>query len=220
MTPTEALRATTVDAAVNQAWHWLAARFRRKRRKALLRRFPPATFPRVIDVGGVSKDWEHDERLVTILNRVPQESDRHRFIIGDGRQIECADDSFDLAYCNSVMEHVGTWNDQKTLAAELRRIAPALWVQTPNRWFPIEVHYLTLFLHWWPRLLRNYFVVRWLTGWGWLVHPDRRQMAAYAASVRLLSAREMKQLFPDCILLRERFLGVTKSLICIRRQRG
>jgi hypothetical protein len=141
-------------------------------------------------------------------------------VAGDARRIECSDNSFDLAYCNSVIEHVGTWDDQMMLAAELRRIAPALWVQIPNRWFPMEVHYLTLFLHWWPRLLRNHFIVRWFTGWGWLVRPTRAEVERYASTVRLLSAREMKQLFSDCTLLRERFLGFTKSLISVRGQRG
>jgi hypothetical protein len=220
MMRTEALRPARVDTAVNQAWHWLAARFRRKRRAMLLRRFPSKLFPRVIDVGGIAKDWVADERVVTILNPVSEESGRHHCVIGDGRHLAFGDDTFDLAYCNSVIEHLGGWEDQKMLAAELRRIAPALWVQTPNRWFPLEVHYLTLFLHWWPALLRNYFLVRWLTGWGWLVRPNRDQVRAYAETVHLLSAREMKQLFPDCTLLRERFLGITKSHICVRQQRS
>lgn len=216
----EALRTTSMDAVVNRAWHWLAARFRRRRRAMLLRRFPASSSARVIDVGGIAKDWEHESREVIILNLVRQDSGRHRFVAGDARQIDCADDSFDLAYCNSVIEHVGTWNDQMLLAAELRRIAPAIWVQTPNRWFPLEVHYLTLFLHWWPGLLRYRFIVRWFTGWGWLVRPTRAEVDRYAATVHLLSAREMKQLFPDCTLLRERFLGLTKSIICIRERRG
>ena len=220
MMRTAALQPARVETAANQAWHWLAARFRQKRRAMLLHLFPPNRFPKVIDVGGASKDWEDENRVITILNLVPQQSGRHRFIAGDARHIECAQDAFDFAYCNSVIEHVGTWEDQKMVAAELRRIAPALWVQTPNRWFPVEVHYLTLFLHWWPRLLRNHFVVRWLTGWGWLVRPCRGEVERYAETVHLLSARQMKHLFPDCKLLRERFLGMTKSLICIREQKS
>jgi hypothetical protein len=220
MMRSEVLRPARVETTVNQAWHWLAARFRRRRRATLLRLFPPKLFPKVIDVGGVAKDWENEQRVVTILNLVPQKCERHRFIVGDARQIECVQEAFDLAYCNSVVEHVGKWQDRKLLAAELRRIAPALWVQTPNRWFPVEMHYLTLFLHWWPRLLRNRFIVRWFTGWGWLVQPGRDEVERYAETVQLLSAAQMRELFPDCRLVRERFLGMTKSLICVREQRG
>ncbi|HKW74050.1 MAG TPA: class I SAM-dependent methyltransferase, partial [Terriglobales bacterium] len=145
---TEVLNTARFDSVVNGAWHWLAARFRRKRRAMFLDFFPASSFPKVIDVGGIATDWRQEERVVTILNRDWQDCGRHRFMSGDARHIECAENTFDLAYCNSVIEHVGTWGDQKMLAAELRRIAPAVWVQTPNRWFPFEVHYLTFFLHW------------------------------------------------------------------------
>lgn len=220
MIPTETLQAARVETAVNQAWHWLARRFRRKRRSMLLTFFPPDLFPKIIDVGGVARDWEDDPRVVTILNLAPQECGRHQSVMGDARRLPYDQDTFDLAYCNSVIEHVGTWEDQKMLAAELRRIAPVLWVQTPNRWFPVEVHYLTLFLHWWPRLLRSRFLVRWLTGWGWLVRPSRAEVERYAQTVKLLSAAQMRDLFPDCQVLCERFLGLTKSLICIRKPRS
>jgi hypothetical protein len=173
----------------------------------------------VIDVGGIAEHWSDDERVVTVLNLMRQEAGRHQVLIGDGRHVHCVDHAFDLAYCNSVIEHVGSSEDQEALARELRRIAPALFVQTPNRWFPLEVHYLTLFLHWWPGLLRQPFVARWFTGWGWLARPNRAQIEEYAASIRLLSAAQMKKLFPDCELRRERFLGFTKSLISIRGMR-
>jgi hypothetical protein len=35
--------------------------------------------------------------------------------------------------------------------------------------------------------------------------------------IRLLGCREMRELSPDCTILRERFLGFTKSYITIRR---
>lgn len=106
---------------------------------------------------------------------------------------------------------------QEALAAEMRRIGRAIYCQTPNRWFPLEVHYLTLFLHWHPRLLRNYFAARFLTGWGWLVRPGRQQIREYADSISLLGYSEMKRLFPDCEIEREKFLGLTKSIIAVKR---
>lgn len=41
-------------------------------------------------------------------------------------------------------------------------------------------------------------------------------MEAFLDEVRLLTFAEMKLLFPDCTILRERFLGLTKSYIAVR----
>jgi hypothetical protein len=153
---------------------------------------------------------------ITVLNLMPQTADHCRVVVGDGRNTSFAEGSFDLAFSNSAIEHVGGPPDQAAFAAELRRIGKAVYCQTPNRWFPLEVHYLTLFLHWYPKLLRNYLMVRYFTAWGWLVRPDAAKVQAYADTVNLLDARQMREFFPDCEIRRERFLGLTKSLIAIR----
>jgi hypothetical protein len=64
--------------------------------------------------------------------------------------------------------------DMQEFAQEMSRVGQSLYCQTPNRWFFFDVHYFVLFLHWWPRLLRNYYVARYLTGWGWAFRPDRQ----------------------------------------------
>jgi hypothetical protein len=85
------------------------------------------------------------------------------------------------------------------MAAEIRRLAPCHFVQTPNLWFPIEPHYKLPAVHWLPAAVKKA-----ITG----DDPHR---------ICLLSARQMRQLFPDSTLWRERFAGLTKSLVAIRR---
>lgn len=205
------------DRAFNEFWHRIAGKFRNARRRRFLSVFPPGLVTSIIDVGGMVEHWNGEARDVTVLNLMQQPSGHCKVVVGDGRHTNFPDKSFDLAYSNSVIEHVGKWNDQAALAAEMRRVGRAIYCQTPNRWFPLEVHYLTLFLHWDRRLLHNYFVVRFLTGWGWLVRPARQQIREYADSISLLGYSEMKQLFPDCEIERERFLGLTKSLIAVKK---
>ena len=69
----------------------------------------------------------------------------------DGRSLPFADRAFDLGFSNAVVEHVaGGREGQRAFVHELCRVAGRVFVTTPNRWFPIEVHTLLPFVHWLP----------------------------------------------------------------------
>jgi SAM-dependent methyltransferase len=141
------------------------------------------------------------------------------YVHGDGCQLPFADRSFDIVFSNSVIEHVGGPKAQASFAREIMRTGRGYWVQTPNRYFPIETHLLTPLVHLLPRNWRA-FIVRRFTVWQWIHHPGVEEKRFYVehfvADIRLLSARQMQALFPDATILRERFLGFTKSLIAFR----
>ena len=127
--------------------------------------------------------------------------------------------AFDVVFSNSVIEHVGDEASQRRFAGELARVGRAYWVQTPNRWFPVEQHLLTPLVHWLPKRWQRRIVPR-ATVWSALVRPtaDRRAfyVAHYLDEVRLLSAGDFAALFPDARLIRERVCGWTKSLVAVR----
>src|SRR6185369_2995582 len=59
--------------------------------------------------------------------------------------------SFDVVHSAAVLEHVGGAASQRRFLGELARVARrAVFVTTPNRWFPIEVHTQVPLLHWLP----------------------------------------------------------------------
>ena len=62
---------------------------------------------------------------------------------------------------------------QKAFAAEMLRVGKRVYCQTPNRWFPVEPHYLALLVHWLPRAYFTYFVHRYMTVHGLLTKPSR-----------------------------------------------
>jgi hypothetical protein len=156
---------------------------------------------------------------VTVLNEDPQELEAGSdgCVIGDGRNLQFPDKSFDVAFSNSVIEHVGNWKDMQRFASELRRVGNSFYCQTPNKWFPVEPHLGTLFLHWWPRLLNFYFVTRYLTLWGLLNRPSRAQVKKSLASIRLLTRRDLEHLFPGATIVEERFLLLSKSYVIMDR---
>jgi methyltransferase family protein len=73
----------------------------------------------------------------------------------DGLDLPFADGEFDIAFSNAVVEHVGGEEAQRTFVGELCRVARRVYVTTPNRWFPIDVHTLLPGVHWLPENPRN-----------------------------------------------------------------
>ena len=60
------------------------------------------------------------------------------------------DGQFDVAYSNAVMEHVGSRGKQQAFVRELCRVARAVFLVVPNRWFPVEHHTAIPLIHFLP----------------------------------------------------------------------
>lgn len=102
------------------------------------------------------------------------------------------------------------------MAEECRRVGRRYYVHTPNKGFPIEPHLLTSFIHWLPRSLQRR-LIRHFTLWGWVARPSRDYCDRLLEQTRLLGKGDLLQLFPDAEIWKERFMGMTKSLIAVRR---
>jgi hypothetical protein len=72
------------------------------------------------------------------------------WVRADGRDLPFAADEFDVAFSNAVIEHVGDEDAQRAFVAELCRVARRVFITTPNRWFPVDVHTLLPLVHWLP----------------------------------------------------------------------
>jgi Methyltransferase domain len=194
--------------------------FRSKRMALFCKLFTIEDRTRIIDVGGYEMNWhlikETPQVLLVNLEAEEWEKGRFRKTQGDGRKLCFATNSFDIAYSNSVIEHVGGLEAQIAFASEIRRIAHKYYVQVPYRWFWIEPHFGSLFLHYLPRSLFRK-LVRYFTVWGLVTKPSQNQVDELLDYIRFLDRRELKSLFPDAEIHEERFLGFVKSLIAVRR---
>jgi SAM-dependent methyltransferase len=72
------------------------------------------------------------------------------YVQGDGCSLPFADETFDVAFSNAVLEHVGDAERQRAFVAEAVRVSRRVFLTTPNRWFPIEVHTRLPLVHWLP----------------------------------------------------------------------
>jgi hypothetical protein len=180
---------------------------------------------RILDIGGEPDYWHEVADMlggrpwsVTLVNLIAfsVEAPHVTSITGDARDLHAFENmSFHIVHSNSVIEHVGQWNDMQAMAREVRRLAPNYFVQTPYFWFPIEPHCSTALFHWAPESVRLSMLMRKPRG-DWGQAPDVDTAMRQIHSAVLLDYRMLAALFPDATIHRERFLGLTKSLIAVR----
>ena len=105
-----------------------------------------------------------------------------RYVQGDALALPFEDGEFDIAFSNAVIEHVGSPVEQRRFVSEALRVSRRVFVTTPNRWFPIEVHTLLPLVHWLPDGIAHRAYD--LAGKPW------------AKENHLLGPRELRALFP------------------------
>jgi hypothetical protein len=215
--------ATGFRLSIDDVYRLFHPRFARSRMESFSAEFEPTAATRILDVGGTALNWGLVDcpAHITLLNldpiHDPDLPPNLTYVQGDARALPFEQGAFDIAFSNSLIEHLGTFEDQRRFAAKLREIADGLWVQTPARSFPLEAHFLTPFVHFLPKRWQRRLARR-FTLWGLLARPNPERIDALLGGLRLLSLAEMRALFPDCEIRRERFLGITKAYLAVRRR--
>lgn len=216
----------------------LSYRFRQKRDR-LLRAFilderarVTGTF-RIVDLGGTADYWrrvgfeflEINDIEITCVNVFAtefglseRESARLKCIVGNACDMQGHEDNgFHLVHSNSVIEHVGRWPEMRAFAEQVRRLAPAYYIQTPYFWFPFDPHFHRVpFYHWLPESLRAKLLSRFKVGWAKPQRGDIDGAMRLVNSSVLIDAWQFDSLFPDAQRRFERFLLLPKSLIGLR----
>lgn len=205
----------------------LGAKARMRRWTMLQNFFPGLEDMRVLDLGGTVKTWTQSPvrpKHVTILNlsnpgTVAADDPSLRVLVGDACRASDAlvaakiDLDFDLVFSNSLIEHVGGHSRRVEVAEQVRHLAPHYWVQTPYRYFPVEPHWLFPGMQFMPTPIRTGIALRWP-----LAHSISRNSGPESARERVLwtelvGITEMRVYFPESVILHEKILGLTKSII-------
>ncbi len=78
------------------------------------------------------------------------------FIIGDAIDNRLPDNSFEIVYSSATIEHVGSNENQLLFISECLRIAKrSVFITTPNRYFPFDLHTKIPFIHFLPKNLHR-----------------------------------------------------------------
>jgi Methyltransferase domain len=178
----------------------------------------------LLDVGGFERFWEnrgytsvdapgHARLEITLLNLEAEPTHYPNMTSVKGNACDMSEfptGRFDVVFSNSVIEHLHTYESQQAMAREVLRVGRHHFVQTPNRAFPIEPHFVLPFFQFLPRPVQHGILTR--TS---LARRFKRVSAAESASlldeIRLLTQQEFSALFPDSQIYQEKFFGMTKS---------
>jgi Methyltransferase domain len=145
-----------------------------------------ATSERTYEASNYLEAWyPHKDKVTAIglddASFLPTLYPGMRFVQADALRLPFADAAFDVVHAAAVIEHVGAFVRQCGLLRECCRVARrAVFVTTPNRWFPIEFHTVLPVVHWLPKpLFRG------------LMRRTGRSFFADEANLNLMTAREL-----------------------------
>ncbi|WP_162894778.1 methyltransferase domain-containing protein [Rhizobium terrae] len=196
--------------------------FRRKRGSLFREVLPNFTSLKICDVGGSRHFWEKQDAVnipkdLTLVNirddgqarSFTGEMGQFKVVLYDGERLPFEDKSFDVATCNSVIEHVPL-HLRANLVREMERISNYYFIQTPAFIFPIEPHFFCPALHWLPRSVGKH-AVRY-SPWRYLSKPTEEHIKDYFNEIQILTLKEFRGYSPaNANLFKEMFLGLPKS---------
>jgi len=119
------------------------------------------------------------------------------YVQGDACALPFADGEFDVVFSNAVIEHVGDRARQRLFVSEALRVGRRVFLTTPNRRFPVEVHTRLPVVHWLPNRLAH------------RVYDTTGK--DFAKDIHLLSKTGLESLFPG----RVRIVNLGLTLVAI-----
>lgn len=172
----------------------------------------------ILDVGGTEDFWvnrsyhKKENIKITLLNlkKIITKYSNIKSIIGDATDLSSfKENHFNIVFSNSVIEHLHNFKNQQKMAKEVRRVGVYHFIQTPNKYFIIEPHFLLPLFQFLPKSIQYLLLTKTKLSRGkkW----NKEFAREYIQEIRLLSKKEMEFLFPNSKTKTERFLGMSKS---------
>lgn len=161
-------------------------------------------YPWENNVSAINLSSEH----ISLIKQYYPEVDAR---VGDACALPWEDKHFDIVYSNAVIEHLGNFEKQKKMAAEIMRVGKSWFVTTPNRWYPFEFHMRLPFVTWLPR--NGYIRFGQVISYN---HMKRKYMTGIRRDdLKLMTAKDLKHCFPTSRIIKQRVTFMPETLICV-----
>ena len=159
--------------------------------------------------------WKHNFAVVNIsedhVSAIKKRYPEVEAVVCDACRLPWPDKSFDVVFSNAVIEHLGSFERQKTMAAEIMRVGKRWFVTTPNRWFPFEFHLRLPFVTWLPG--KSYLRIGNIISYNHI--RGKYMFGVKRNDLRLLSAGELEKCFPGSKIIKQRVTFMAETLIAI-----
>lgn len=162
-----------------------------------------------LDVGGITRGFESLGRTCRAIAVNPEvrKGGGWDFAVADGRFLPFRERAVDIAFCNSVLEHV--IEGREDLAREIRRVTKAdYFVAVPHPYTLIETHYLLPLFQFVPESVKRFLLFRLRLRIGWMSKGTYQE-------IRLPGKSELRDLFPEAQIRVLRVFGIPVYLVAV-----
>ncbi len=179
----------------------------------------------ILDIGGDIAYWKNVEwnsgnchiHLLNLYKNSIEEKDSTYFhnIVGNALSLPFQKGKFDLIFSNSVIEHVGSYENQKIFAEEVMRVCDKYIIQTPSFWFPLEPHSLIPLFQFIPHNLRALLIMAFNINY-FPKKSNYREALTVSRSTLMFTKKRFQKLFPGAEIQVEKLFGIPKSYTVVK----
>lgn len=149
---------------------WGLNKYRSKIHNIFLESFVFTKKTRIIDIGSTQlldeyenillKKYKYKNNITCFSNQnlknLKKKYKKIKTLQGDGRKTNLKKNSYDIAYSSATIEHVGSFLNQVKFIKEMLRVAKkGIFVTTPNRYFPFDLHTFLPLIHILPKRIHR-----------------------------------------------------------------
>ena len=164
----------------------------------------------VLDIGGTQEYWEMMEYTdpnkieVILINITEIQVTLPNFmaIQMDATDLDLLEFDCDIVFSHSLIEHV----DHEIFSTIVRCFNRPYFIQTPNKNFPMEPHFLIPLFQFMPMWLKKL-----------LLKTIKSSIINEVEDINLLDKKELKRLFPNSEIYGGKIFGITQSFMVIKK---